>query len=126
MVSERQKIKEAEIAAKVVVGKGKQLPAKLRSGAAGGSTESLEKDQLLPPCAETPPFRYLVVHSLKGRVRVQIDGLSHKQRRGEHLCEAIIEEPGVKVARLSQWSSSLVIEYDNAILLEKEVLGLLE
>jgi Cu2+-exporting ATPase len=117
MVSERKKLKDS-LSTPPIVGQSQKLsPIKI---------ENLDSSGLLPPCAETPPFRYLVVHSLPGRVRVQIDGLRHKHRRGEHLCQAIIEEPGIKVARLSLWSSSLVIEFDQRTLLEKEVLGILE
>jgi heavy metal translocating P-type ATPase len=121
MVSQRKKEPDAPIhtktKTKVEAAERRLVPVKI---------EADDQGALLPPCAETPPFRYLVLHSLPGRLRVQIDGLRHKHTRGEHLCQAIIEEPGIKLARLSLWSSSLVIEYDKNALLAKEVLGLLE
>jgi Cu2+-exporting ATPase len=123
MVSERKKVPDIIVPAKT---KAKAETAADQGKLVTVKIEADDKGVLLPPCAETPPFRYLAVHSLPGRLRVQIDGLRHKRTRGEQLCQAIIEEPGIKIARLSHWSSSLVIEYDEDVLLEREVLGLLE
>ncbi|MBS2008477.1 MAG: heavy metal translocating P-type ATPase [Cyanobacteria bacterium SZAS TMP-1] len=75
---------------------------------------------------EPEAFRSLILHSLPGRVRLQIEGLRWEKIRAERLCRAVIEEPGIKRARLSLFSSSLVIEYDPDIFLEREVIELLE
>ena len=119
MVSERKKTTDPVLKAGADPVARKLLPVPVNASAH-------LPESALPPCAETPPFRYVVVHSLPGRLRIQIDGLRHKKRRAEHLCQAIIEDNGVKLARLSTFTSSMVVEYDKNVLLEREVLALLE
>ena len=55
----------------------------------------VSNDDGSPKPEDSDPLRYVVVHTLPGRVRIEIESLRQKHKRADHLCNAIIEEPGV-------------------------------
>jgi len=133
MVSERKKAQDFKVNDEINVDPGSEpkLVVVVNEAAPLVTIEGAEEQDNAPvesteSVESVERYRSLILHSLPGRVRVQIEGLRWEKEKADRLCLALIDVPGISIARLSLYTSSLVVGYDCNALLEREVTDLLE